>query len=253
MWRNPKIIWPYCLLKQINKPSPPELNWLQQSIPCSLNLSDTLMIATLVLPSALDWKLLSPDFPFFGTFLNSQYPIELNSTELSCILKIHLSLPFQEIWCSIIWRFKYSISNIFLFQIWVSMYLIFTKWAQLVKRDWEYTLDIGYRAGFPWPLKFCWTFSSSEREKGTCYHSVHCFWKCIRCLWIFRVWCSATMKLLNMAAPYFPHSHPDPGPWNSLHRLETVVKNSSLPGGKEGNAVLWTSLIKVKFKNKYAK
>lgn len=43
------------------------------------SLSDTPMMARLALPRALEWKLLNPDCQFFGTLLDAQYAIELNS------------------------------------------------------------------------------------------------------------------------------------------------------------------------------
>ena len=45
----------------------------------SYSLSDTPIIARLALPRALEWKSLNPACQFFGTLLDAQYAIELNS------------------------------------------------------------------------------------------------------------------------------------------------------------------------------
>lgn len=124
---------------QINKLSLPELNWLTIYSVHYYFLSDSLMIAKLALPPELDWKLFNLACHFLGTSLMPSTLLNWMQTELSCIFKIHLGSFFQETSCYIIWGFTYPISNLFSLQIWILMYLIFTKWVQQVKTGWEYT------------------------------------------------------------------------------------------------------------------
>ena len=62
-------------------------------------LSDSLMIAKLALPPALDWKLFNLACHFLGTSLMPSTLLNWMQTELSCIFKIHLGSFFQETSC----------------------------------------------------------------------------------------------------------------------------------------------------------
>ena len=134
---------------QINKLSLPEFNWL-----CHLLCAVLLLIwlsddCWACLAPCIRLKLFNLTCHSLGTSLMPSTLLNWMQTELSCIFKIHLGSFFQETSCYIIWGFKYPISffffpkypisNLFYFQIWMFMYLIFTKWAQQVKTGWEYT------------------------------------------------------------------------------------------------------------------
>lgn len=135
-------------------------------------LSDSLMIAELALPPALDWKHFNLTCHSLGTSLMPSTLLNWMQTELSCIFKIHLGSFFQETSCYIIWGFKYPISFFFFFLntqfliYFISKFgcscILFLPSGHIRSKQVENILKIQGR--FPITAKN-WNIPSSERAK----------------------------------------------------------------------------------------